>query len=248
MSKKQRFTRNQRDSIFNALFWSSTILGALLTGGIIFLGILLYQEGKFVGEGAIALATGGLALFTGFLWLSAAITARFARSEISTSTAVNSANLTLQLDNRFNSDRGLRIRHGAVTFLAKEKILNLPCHCNISPYSTDDDNLWYDLTPDLVDILNLFDWIGYLTSDECRAVDREVVRRKLGPWIVNYYEMCEKRVKKVKKAQRKRWEFLEDLYNDVKETKHPVEEKNLKDFLKREHVRSHRGLSGSQIP
>jgi hypothetical protein len=149
-------------------------LGALLTGGIIFLGILLYQEGKFVGEGAIALATGGLALFTGFLWLSAAITARFARSEISTSTAVNSANLTLQLDNRFNSDRGLRIRHGAVTFLAKEKILNLPCHCNISPYSTDDDNLWYDLTPDLSMSRKL--WVRFLCYLE--GVHREVALQR----------------------------------------------------------------------
>ena len=67
----------------------------------------------------MVLATGALALFTAFLWLAAVITARFARSEISTSTAVNSANLTLQPDNRFNSDRALRIRHGAVRFLAE---------------------------------------------------------------------------------------------------------------------------------
>ena len=67
------------------------------------------------------IATGALALFTAFLWCSAAITARFARAEILTSSAVSSADLTLKLDNRFNSDRALRIRHGAVRFLAEER-------------------------------------------------------------------------------------------------------------------------------
>ncbi len=59
---------------------------------------------EFEGDPGVGLATAGLALFTGLLFLAAAITAFFAYEQISTSTAVNSADLALQLDNRFTSE------------------------------------------------------------------------------------------------------------------------------------------------
>jgi hypothetical protein len=207
---------------------------------------------KDVDLGIMA-ATAALALFTAFLWLSAAMTARFAHREISTSTAVNSANLTLQLDNRFNSDRALRIRHGAVRFLAEQRHVPINCEYDISPYRTDQSS-WYGLTSDLIDQFNYFDWIGYLTSDECQAIEREVVRQKLGPWIIAYYEMCRAEIDEVQEHHPDRWVYLDPLYADLIErrkkwyadNREPLprfdDEEELNAFLQREHVRSHRGF------
>jgi len=174
---------------------------------------------------------------------------------MSTSTAVNSANLTLQLDNRFNSDRALRIRHGAVRFLAERRDdVTIHCEYDISPYRTELNNRWYGLTSDLIDLFNYFDWIGYLTSEECEAIDREVVRQKLGPWIIAYYDMCRAEIDEVQEHHPDRWVYLDPLYADLIErrknwyadNREPLprfdDEEQLNAFLQREHVRSHRGF------
>ena len=112
---------NWKNRVFEILFWIAIGVGAVLAIAAILLGWVLYAD--YFGErehpeaAAIGSATVVLALFTCFLWLAAAITARFARTEISTTTDVNSANLALQLDNRAHTDRALRIRHGAVWYL-----------------------------------------------------------------------------------------------------------------------------------
>jgi hypothetical protein len=258
-------SKKQRNLVFEVLFWVSIIVGllvmAVVVTVVVILGWLMYNaptlepvEGVDVG---VVFATGALAFFTAFLWCAAAITARFARAEISTSTAVSSANLTLQLDNRFNSDRALRIRHGAVEFLAERRKLHIDCHHDISPYSTDKSNLWYGLSSDLIDLFNYFDWIGYLTSEEGDAIDREVLRRKLGPWIIHYYDMCKTELDVVQKYHADSWIHLAPLYEAMIEKRKewyadnnknpPVvdkekHEKSLNDFLEREHIRSHRGF------
>src|SRR5215210_3166551 len=142
-------SRRSSNWIFQGLFWVSITAGLILMAIVLLVGWhLLRGETGFplskevledMGhiDPGVVIATGALALFTAFLWCSAAITARFARAEILTSSAVNSAHLTLQLDNRFNSDRALRIRHGAVIFLAKKRNLLIDCDHDISPYATE---------------------------------------------------------------------------------------------------------------
>jgi hypothetical protein len=253
-------SRTWRNRIFEVLFWASMVVGALLIGlaatVVVVLGLRIYfrPPSEHVDVGVL-FATGALALFTAFLWFAAAITARFARAEISTSTAVNSADLTLQLDNRFNSDRALRIRHGAVKFLAERRKLHIDCDDDITPYCSDESDLWYGLNSDLMDLFNYFDWIGYLTSEEGNAIDREVLRRKLGAWIIHYYDMCKDEIDAVQKYHADSWIHLTPLYKDLikrrkewyaNNDKKPPKvdnEKHLNAFLQREHVRSHRGFN-----
>jgi hypothetical protein len=253
-------TRAEKNKMFERLFWVSVVVGGLLISAVFVLGSWTFiTEPKDVDKGVVV-ATGALALFTAFLWLAAAITARFARAEISTSTAVNSANLTLQLDNRFNSDRALRIRHGAVRFLAEKRGVDLGCDYDISPYHSDPRNRWNGLTSDLIDLFNYFDWIGYLTDeDESNAIDREVLRRKLGSWIINYYDMCKADIENVQKHHADYWVHLGPFYKDLLERRkkwyaenkkrgsasdeeEEDTEEELNAFLQREHVRSHRGF------
>jgi hypothetical protein len=246
--------RKSSDRIFQGLFWVSIIAGLVLMAFVVILGWQLYDEVPDKIDAGVVLATGALALFTAFLWCSAAITARFARAEILTSSAVNSAKLTLQPDNRFNSDRALRIRHGAVLFLAKERGVSIVCDDDITRLRTDPSNLWFGLPSDLIDLFNYFDWIGYLTSEVSQAIDREVVRQKLGPWIINYYDMCRAEIDDVQEHHPDRWIYLEPLYKELinkqkkwyADKKEPLprfdEDEELASFLQREHVRSHRGF------
>jgi hypothetical protein len=247
--------RKGKDWRFEWEFRFSLVLGSILMITLVVLAWRIYHRppSKDVDVG-VMFATAALALFTAFLWLAATITARFARSEISTSTAVNSANLTLQLDNRFNSDRALRIRHGAVEFLAEHRKVHIHCEYDISPYRTDPSNYWYGLPSDLIDLFNYFDWIGYLTSEESNAIDREVVRQKLSPWIIAYYDMCRAEIDEVHQHQPDHWVYLDPLYEDLikrrkkwyADHKEPLlrfdDEGELNAFLQREHVRSHRGF------
>ena len=248
-------SRKWKNEIFEWEFRFSIAVGLILMAAVVVLGWRIYTKppSEHVDVG-VMFATGALALFTAFLWLAAAITARFARTEISTSTAVNSANLTLQLDNRFNSDRALRIRHGAVRFLAEKRGVPIHCEYDISPYRTDPSNRWYGLPSDLIDLFNYFDWIGYLTSEEGNAIDREVLRRKLGAWIIHYYDMCRAEIDEVHQHQPDHWVYLDPLYEDLidrrkkwyADNKEPLpridDDEELNAFLQREHVRSHRGF------
>ncbi|HEX2742254.1 MAG TPA: hypothetical protein VHM69_17575 [Rubrobacter sp.] len=246
-------SKKWKNRLFEWLFWVSIVAGLLLMSAVFWLGWQMYSEAPEHVDVGVVLATGALALFTALLWFAAAITARFARTEISTSTAVSSANLTLALDNRFNSDRALRIRHGAVMCLAEKRDVHIDCDLDISPYRLDLKNRWYGLSSDLIDLFNYFDWIGYLTSDESNAIDRDVLRRKLGPWIINYYQMCEEEIDDVQQGQPDRWVHLDPLYCDLlarRKKWYSDENKSLPDldnseeldaFLQREHVRSHRG-------
>ena len=152
----------------------------------------IVQVGSHPTDPGVALATTGLALFTGLLFFAAAVGAYFAYDEITTSAAANSlsaaansATLALQMDNRYHSDRALRIRHGAVTYLANhqrdatgELRRTLQLHCDnpdsISPYAADQDYRWNELTSDLTDIFNYFDWIAYLVIEKSATIDLEV--------------------------------------------------------------------------
>jgi hypothetical protein len=119
---------------------------------------------------------------------------------------------------------------------------------------TDPSNLWFGLPSDLIDLFNYFDWIGYLTSEVSQAIDREVVRQKLGPWIINYYDMCRAEIDDVQEHHPDRWIYLEPLYKELinkqkkwyADKKEPLprfdEDEELASFLQREHVRSHRGF------
>jgi hypothetical protein len=251
-------SKKARDRRFEWEFRLFLVAGATLMIGLVALALLIYAyppKHKEPVDVGVMVATAGLALFTAFLWLAAAFTARYARTEMSTSTAVNSANLTLQLDNRFNSDRALRIRHGAVRFLAERREdVTIHCEYDISPYRTDPSNYWYGLPSDLIDLFNYFDWIGYLTSEESNAIDREVVRQKLSPWIIAYYDMCRAEIDEVHQHQPDHWVYLDPLYEDLikrrkkwyADHKEPLlrfdDEGELNAFLQREHVRSHRGF------
>jgi hypothetical protein len=265
LSRSKKLSKKAKDQRFELEFGFFVVLGILLMIALVVLAWLIFNnyaanppEGTDVVhvDVGVMVATAALALFTAFLFLAAAITARFARTELTTSTAVNSANLTLQLDNRFNSDRALRIRHGAVRSLAEQRHVPINCEYDISPYRTDTSN-WYGLTSDLIDLFNYFDWIGYLTSEECEAIDREVVRQKLGPWIIAYYEMCRAEIDEVQEHHPDRWVYLDPLYADLidrrkrwyEDKREPLprfdDEEQLNAFLQREHVRSHRGFHPS---
>jgi hypothetical protein len=272
-----------RTNIAIALLLAALVVAFILS----LLAILVAFERLRVGENpvndpGVVLATTGLALFTGLLVLGGGWTAYAASKDIRTATDANKANLALQLDNRFHSDRALRIRHGAVTFLANhhrdengELRRNLDLDCDdqnkLSPYGTDENRLLNGLTSDLIDIFNYYDWIGYLAFEKSDALDLEVVARKFGPWIINYYQLCKSEIDRIQNASDDRvsWPYLEDLYKALidKERKdwygwksrtlHKEEEQEEKNsnlhyyeerghgelaaFLLREHVRSHRG-------
>jgi hypothetical protein len=250
-----RLGKKWRNRIFEGLFWLSILVGLILMILVLTLGWQLFDQVPQEIDAGVVLATGALALFTAFLWCSAAITARFARAEISTSSAVSSADLTLKLDNRFNSDRALRIRHGAVKFLAQKRNVKIACDHNISPYGAERNSLRYGLSSDLIDLFNFFDWIGYLTSYEGHAIDREVVRQKLGPWIINYYDMCRAEIDVFRENHPDRWVYLAGLYEDlimgrkkwyaahIEPLPRLDDEEELNAFLRREHARSHRGFN-----
>ena len=260
---------NWKQVVFESLFWTAIGVGAVLTIAAIALGWVLYAD-YFRGPdhpeaAAIGSATVVLALFTCFLWLAAAITARFARTEISTTTDVNSANLALQLDNRAHSDETLRIRHGAVCFLVETredlKELKAEFTCDpqdISPYSIDQKPL-HGLNSDLIDLFNYYDWIGYLTSERPKTIHLDVVYRKFGPWIINYYQLCKEDLEGkegIIETDPARWPYLKKLYDNLikkeedcyKEGEYRKEPfpgartpEQIKQWLLREHVRSHRG-------
>jgi hypothetical protein len=123
--------------------------------------------------------------------------------------------------------------------------LKFRCDHDISPYSsTEDQELWCGLNSDLIDLFNYYDWIGYLTSEESGAIDQEVVLKKFGAWIKNYYEACKEEMEKVQKKYPEHWKYLNGLYEELILRKE-FKDEPVTDFLLREHVRSHRSLSGS---
>jgi hypothetical protein len=257
------------------LAWVGGIVSVLLIGIVSVLLILtavaVTLEALGVGEAiglthptdpGVAFATSGLAVFTGLLFFAGAVAAVVAAQEIYTTTDVNSANLALQLDNRAHSDRALRIRHGAVSYLVetredlKELKAEFACDAqDISPYSNQEP--WRGLNSDLIDLFNYFDWIGYLTSERPRTIHLEVVYRKFGPWIINYYQLCKEELEEdIMQTDPARWPYLKRLYYKLiaieeayyDEGEYSTEpfpgartHEELKHWLRREHVRSHRG-------
>ena len=244
------------------LTWIGTLASIPLIVMAIVVALGLLGLGEAIGikehsDPGVALATAGLAIFTGLLFFAGAVAAGIAQQEIAASTDVNSATLALQLDNRFVSDRALRIRHGAVSFLAevKEDLNELKsefdCRDNISPYSTDQKS-WHGLNSDLIDIFNYYNWIGYLALEKPATITPEVVYQKFGPWIITYYQICEDVLDTLRDKYKARWPYLEPLYRKltaIEGTFYSQEENysekrttaEIKDFLRREHVRSHRG-------
>jgi hypothetical protein len=120
----------------------------------------ILQPAILAGEGqaqvrsglVVALATVVLAAFTLLMWVVAVLTADRALKEVYMTTARGSADFTLRLFEVYNSDRFLRIRHGAVMFLQQKwearahseadgngdtvppNGLDWTCDDNISPY------------------------------------------------------------------------------------------------------------------
>lgn len=190
----------------------------------------------------LTIATVALAAFTSLLVAGTVIIARYtartvdhARREFKASTeareltnTVNSADLTLRLDERFHSDRALRIRHGAATFLLQKRgsplrisadsnermgpptaESNGECHNNISLYC--DQAHKYGLNSDLIDIFNYFDLIGYLV--EVEAINQEMVWQKFAPWVETYYEVCQQQRMEARRQSPDIWEYLDKLYD-----------------------------------
>jgi hypothetical protein len=263
------------------------LIGIALIGGLIALCLVvlgfvvtleLFPLGEHGTDPGVALATMALALFTGLLFVFGAATAIFAYEEIRASSianklsaGANSAALALQMDNRFNSDRALRIRHGAIIFLAKhqkdengEVKRNLDLECcdaeSVSPYATAETNRWNNLPSDLIDLFNYFDWIAYLVIERGETIDLEVVAQKFGPWIISYYQICEKEIEDVLTLYPARWRYLKPLYEKLIQREEEYWDKNSNEnsppyrepvrkhheidaFLRREHVRSHRGVN-----
>jgi len=246
------------DRIFQAVYWTSILVGLLLTTAVMVLGLWVINERPKEVDVKVLL-TVILALFTGITWISGTVRARSARRENARTLAINSANFTLQVDNEFNSDRALLNRHGAVRFLAEQRHVPINCEYDISPYRTDPSNLWYGLPSDLIDLFNYFDWLGFLTSERSNAIDQEVVGQRLGPWIINYYDMCRAEVDDVQENYPDRWVYLEPLYVgliDMRKRWYAYHREPLPRFdedeeraawLQREHVRSHRALHSSFI-
>jgi hypothetical protein len=269
-------TRTRRTDILLYIAFGGGVLSLVLVILAVLVVLEIVQVGSHPTDPGVALATTGLALFTGLLFFAAAAGAYFAYDEITTSAAANSlsaaansATLALQMDNRYHSDRALRIRHGAVTYLANhqrdatdELRRTLQLHCDnpdsISPYAADQDYRWNELTSDLTDIFNYFDWIAYLVIEKSATIDLEVVAQKFGPWIINYYQICETELDQILKDYPARWRYLKPLYdkliakeqkdwNDSSNQDSPPypgpkrDDKELDAFLLREHVRSHRG-------
>jgi hypothetical protein len=258
------------------------LIGGLIALCLVVLGFVVTLEffplGEHGTDPGVALATMALALFTGLLFVFGAATAIFAYEEIRASSianklsaGANSAALALQMDNRFCSDRALRIRHGAVIFLARhqkdehgEVKRNLDLECrdfeSVSPYATAETNLWNNLPSDLIDLFNYFDWIAYLVIERGETIDLEVVAQKFGPWIMSYYQICEKEIEDVLTLYPARWRYLKPLYEKLIQREKEYWNKNSKKdsplygdpvrnhdeidaFLRREHVRSHRGAN-----
>jgi hypothetical protein len=240
------------DRIFQAVYWTYILVGLLLTAAVMVLGLWVINERPKEVDVKVLL-TVILALFTGITWISGAVRARSARRENARTLAINSANFTLQVDNEFNSDRVLLNRHGAVRFLADQRNVPINCEYDISPYRTDPSNLWYGLPSDLIDLFNYFDWLGYLTSERSNAIDQEVVGQRLGPWIINYYDMCRAEIDVFRENNPDRWLYLASLYEDLIEGRKKwyaahieplprLDDEELNAFLQGEHVRSHRAL------
>ncbi len=204
------------------LTWVGGIASVLLILTAVAVTVEALGVGEAIGlthdsDPGVAFATAGLAIFTGLLFFAGAVAAGVAAQEIYTTTDINSANLALQLDNRAHSDRALRIRHGAVSYLVetredlKELKAEFTCDAqDISPYSIDQEP-WRGLNSDLIDLFNYFDWIGYL-ADGNKAIDREVVAQKFGPWIIMYYQICRDELALVRRRYPARWRYLTSLY------------------------------------
>ena len=92
-------------------------------------------------------------------------------------------------------------------------------HCDnpdrISPYAADQNYRWNELTSDLTDIFNYFDWIAYLVIEKSATIDLEVVAQKFGPWIINYYQICEIELDQILKNYPTRWRYLKLLYDKL---------------------------------
>jgi hypothetical protein len=168
-------SKRHQNTICNLLFWVFMLVGSVVTLAVLLLALSIYLDPPQKGDLGVFLVTGATALFAGFTLISGAIAQRFARETQAVTLAITSADFTLQLENQFNSDGSLLMRHGAVKFLAEKRGVFIDCPEDITPYVTDRSILWYGLNSELIDIFNYFDWIGYLTSEEGNTIDREVL-------------------------------------------------------------------------
>jgi hypothetical protein len=157
---------------------------------------------------------------------------------------VSSADLTLKMSEYFNSDRFLRVRHGAVEHLYKKYNLNWTCGDDISPY-TEEDDAALGLTADLREIFNFFDVLGDLIAHQVIREDQAV--ETFAMTFRMYYEAGELDTfrQNLKNQQRlPDWTYMDELservnahYPDIG----PPEPAEIIKWLAREHTRTHRG-------
>jgi len=101
-------------------------------------------------------------------------------------------------------------------------------------------------------------------QEQTTILDLEVVQQKFGHWFIPYYQMCSKDIKAVRDEYPHRWRYLPRLYAELIKNEKKLHEdltlkkdynehrssKEIKNFLQREHIRTHRGgyhLWGSRL-
>jgi hypothetical protein len=211
----------------------------------------------------LAVATAVLAGFT-FLLVSVAIrSAIYARDQIDAAMEdirvamrEQSADFTFRLHDDLHSDRVLRIRHGAVMFLQQERSkdprskdytseLDWTCDDTISPHW---DQAEDGLNADLVEVLNILDRIAYLTC-EAKVVNEKMAMDRFGSKVQYYYEACEPQINALRAEEKGTWQDLRTFYISYRRKWCKIlrvsaqrrTPKEINQFLRVEHVRSHRG-------
>jgi hypothetical protein len=167
-------------------------------------------------------------------------------------TAVTSADLMLRLTEYFNSDRFLRVRHGAVTHLRlihlQRQSATLPstlqywnCSKDISPYSQDSLHE-SGLNTDLVEVFNFFNMVGDLVEE--KAIREDIALETFAFWIRFYYISCKEEVEQLLRstAEQETWKNMTSFY-DMAAGKYGAElpREAINAILIREHARTHRG-------
>jgi len=90
-------------------------------------------------------------------------------------------------------------------------------------------------------------------QEQTTILDLEVVQQKFGHWFIPYYQMCREEIEAVRAEYPHRWRYLPRLYGELIENERKLHEglkkdyngdrscKEIKNFLQREHIRTHRG-------
>jgi hypothetical protein len=264
-TQEEEFPLDSLANRFKERPWANIIIFVLLIPPLIvmllvplllFVPLGLFEGAENRAPAAEAIISVVLASFTLLLWILAVITALFARNQLASAIQQadeanrrSKADFTLRLHDTFHNERTLRIRHGAATFLLRERgVKGWRCDKDISPYS--DQGITCGLSTDLIEIFSFFDRIAYLIY-KSKVLDKTIEVQKYGTWVKYYYDACKPKIDEVQLNYPYVWPDLERFHNEVNDwmKDHPPprplsspreEEQRLNDFLIREHTRSHR--------